>query len=98
MSRPRLALATFALATFAIATGAQAADLVGIPFAQSADLVRGPGLYLNLFKFIPVLAIYLLWAWTTYWVDDDTKELNNLRFAMWNSVIFFSGILGFALV
>jgi general secretion pathway protein E len=98
MIRPRLALATFALATFAVASGTQAADLVGIPFAQSASLARGPGFYLNLFKFIPVLAIFLLWTWTTFWVDDDTKELNNLRFEMWNSVIFFSGILGFALV
>jgi general secretion pathway protein E len=98
MIRPRLALAMFALATIAVTSGAQAADLVGIPFAQSADIPRGSGFYLNLLKFIPVLAIYLLWAWTTFWVDDDAKELNNLRFEMWNSVIFFSGILGLALL
>jgi general secretion pathway protein E len=98
MIRPRLALATFALATLAITSGTQAADLAGIPFAQSASLVRGEGFYLNLVKFIPVLIIYLLWAWTTYWVDDDARELNNLRFEMWNSVVFFSGLLGFALM
>ena len=49
-------------------------------------MTRGPGMYLNLFKFIPVVLIYLLWAWTTDWVEHDTKELNNLKFAVWNSV------------
>ena len=44
-------------------------------------MTRGPGLYLNLFKFVPVVLIYLLWAWTTDWVEHDTKELNNLKFA-----------------
>ncbi len=55
-------------------------------------------MYLNLFKFVPVVAIYLLWAWTTYWVDDDAKELNNPKFAVWNCIIFFTGLLGLALV
>ena len=61
-------------------------------------MTRGPGMYLNLFKFIPVVIIYLLWAWTTNWVEHDTQELNNLRFAVWNSAVFFSGVLGLALV
>ena len=61
-------------------------------------MTRGPGLYLNLFKFVPVVLIYLLWAWTTDWVEHDTKELNNLKFGIWNSVIFFSGVLGLILV
>ena len=60
--------------------------------------MRGPGMYLNLFKFVPVVLIYLLWAWTTDWVEHDTKELNNLKFATWNSVVFFSGVLGLILV
>ena len=55
-------------------------------------------MYLNLFKFIPVVLIYLLWAWTTDWVEHDTQELNNLKFATWNSVVFFSGVLGLVLV
>ena len=99
MIRPRLVLATFALLIFGLAAGAEAAELVGglVRAVGDASGFRGPGLYLNLFKFIPVLVIYLLWAWTTYWVDDDTKELNNLRFEMWNSVVFFSGVLGFVL-
>ena len=61
-------------------------------------MVAGTGLYLNLFKFVPVVLIYLLWAWTTDWVEHDTKELNNLKFATWNSVVFFSGVLGLILV
>ena len=47
---------------------------------------RGPGFYLNLYKFVPVVLIYLLWTWTTDWVEHDTKELNNVKFALWNSV------------
>ncbi len=104
MIRPRLALAVFALTVLGVATGAEAADTFGLGlgalFAQSADILelRGPGLYLNLFKFIPVLLVYLLWVWSTHWVDDDTRELNNVRFEMWNSVVFFTGILGFMMV
>jgi len=35
-----------------------------------------------------------VWAWTTGWVDSDTKELANTRFEMWNSVVFGTGVLG----
>ena len=55
-------------------------------------------MYLNLFKFVPVVLIYLLWAWTTDWVEHDTKDLNNLKFGIWNSAVFFSGVLGLVLV
>jgi general secretion pathway protein E len=61
-------------------------------------MTRGPGLYLNLFKFVPVVLIYLMWARTTDWVEHDTKELNNLKFGIWNSAVFFSGALGLILV
>jgi general secretion pathway protein E len=98
MIRPRLVLATFTLLTLGAAAGVGAAELSSLLLAQSANMQRGPGLYLNLFKFLPVVAIYLLWAWTTYWVDDDAKDLNNLKFELWNSVIFFTGVLGFALL
>ncbi|HEX8200149.1 MAG TPA: GspE/PulE family protein, partial [Isosphaeraceae bacterium] len=98
MIRPRLALATFALVALGLAIGADAAEAAPALFAQAADVPRGPGLYLNLFKFLPVLALYVLWVWSTHWVDDDTRELNNIRFEMWNSIVFFSGALGLALV
>ena len=98
MIRPRLALATFALLTFAAASGADAADLAGALLAQAPGIQRGTGLYLNLFKFVPVVLVYLLWSYTTYWVDDDAKELNNTRFELWNSIVFLTGVLGLALV
>jgi general secretion pathway protein E len=98
MIRPRVVLALSALLILAASAGADAAEIGGLLFAQSASIVRGPGLYLNLFKFAPVLALYLMWTWTTYWVDADCRELNNLKFELWNSIVFFSGLLGFALV
>jgi general secretion pathway protein E len=103
--RPRLVLATLLLGLFGAAALADAAEPVSALFAQSpvmnksyAEGGRGPGLYLNLLKFIPVLLVYLLWVKTTDWVDDDCKELGNLRFEMWNSVMFASGVLGLAMV
>ena len=98
MIRPRLALATFAILTLGTTAGVNAAEVTDLLLAQSAAIQRGPGLYLNLFKFIPVILIFLMWTWTTYWVDDDAKDLNNLKFELWNSIVFFSGVLGLALV
>jgi general secretion pathway protein E len=102
MTRPRLALATLLFGLLGFASWADAAEPALSLFAQSPLMnnpgMRGPGFYLNLFKFLPVLAIYLLWVKTTDWVDDDCKELNNLRFEMWNSVVFFTGVLGLAMV
>jgi len=100
MIRPRLALAMFVLAALGLATGAEAIEPIAPLFAQSAQMnqLRGPGLYLNLFKFVPVVLIYLAWVKTVDWVDDDTRQLQNVRFAMWNSLVFFSGIVGFLLV
>jgi type II secretory ATPase GspE/PulE/Tfp pilus assembly ATPase PilB-like protein len=94
--------ATFLLGTLGVASGADAADLFSPLLAQAESAVaivpRGPGFYLNLFKFIPVVVVYLLWTWTTDWVEHDGRELNNPKFETWNSVIFFSGVLGLAMV
>ena len=92
-------LAFFALAVVA-ATGAQAAEFSsGLDLlAQVPNMSRGPGMYLNLLKFIPVLIVYLLWAWTTNWVEHDTSELANLKAQVWNTAIFFAGVLGLVLV
>jgi hypothetical protein len=63
MTPPRLAASgTFVLLSLGLVAGADAAEALGLVFAQSADVPRGPGFYLNLFKFIPVLAIFLLWT------------------------------------
>lgn len=98
--RSFLVLACFATAFLSTPAVAEAAEGFGLLLAQSSAIAsqRGPGLYLNLFKFIPVLALFLLWVATTHWVDEDTRELNILKFTMWNSVVFFSGLAGFALL
>ncbi len=98
MIRPRLVLATFALLIFGAAAGAEAADLANALFAQAANVPRGPGMYLNLLKFLPALALYLLWAWTTAWVDQDAKDLINPKFELWNSIVFCTGVLGLILL
>ena len=91
MIRPFLALFTFLVLTLGAAAGSYAAEPFAPLLAQIQHMTRGPGLYLNLFKFVPVVLIYLLWARTTDWVEHDTKELNNLKFGVWNSAVFFSG-------
>ena len=95
----RLSLAFFAF--FVLVFGAalaHAAEPLPAILAQIPNMTRGTGMYLNLFKFVPVVLIYILWAWTTDWVEHDTKDLNNLKFGVWNSVVFFSGVLGLILV
>ncbi len=98
MIRPSLVLGTFLVATIGLASASEAADVISVILAQSPNVPRGPGMYLNLFKFVPVVLIYLLWVWTTDWVEHDTQELNNLKFGIWHSVVFFSGVLGLLLV
>jgi general secretion pathway protein E len=98
MIRPRLVLSLFLLLALGVAVAADAAELTGVLLAQSASMPRGPGFYLNLFKFVPVVLIFLLWVWTTGWADHDMRELNNLRFEMWNSILFLAGVIGFALL
>jgi general secretion pathway protein E len=97
MFRSRLTLSCLAAIALGAASSAGASDF-GVLLAQSANLVRGPGFYLNLFKFVPVLLLYLLWASTTNWVDKDCKDLTNLRFETWNSIMFGTGVLGIAMV
>jgi type II secretory ATPase GspE/PulE/Tfp pilus assembly ATPase PilB-like protein len=98
MHRPRLPWAFSLLMLSCLTSGAHAAEPFGVLLAQSGSLARGPGLYLNLFKFVPVVLIYILWVWTTHWVQKDTEELNNVRKEMWTSVTFFSGVLGLVLL
>ena len=100
MYRLFLGLLAFLTLTVAAATASQAAEPSSAfdLLAQVPHMQRGSGMYLNLFKFIPVVLIYVLWCWTTNWIEHDTLELANLKFAVWNSATFFSGVLGLALV
>jgi type II secretory ATPase GspE/PulE/Tfp pilus assembly ATPase PilB-like protein len=98
MMRPCLVLLTFFALWLGIAAASDAAETLPVVLAQSQTVPRGPGFYLNLLKFIPVVVIYLLWAWTTDWVEHDTQQLNNLKFGTWNSALFFGGVFGLILM
>ncbi len=95
----RLLPVLFVLALICLAAPAIAsAETFGALLAQSSALQRGRGFYLDMLKFVPTFLVFLLWAYTTWWVDDDMRELNNLRHAMWNSLVFFVPLLGFLLL
>ena len=66
--------------------------------AQVDKMDRGPGFYVNMFKFVPIVILYIFWVWSNAWVDRDAREQGNENRALWNSAIFFSGIIGLALV
>jgi len=57
---------------------------------------RGDGNYLNPIKLGAILAILLLWIKTTDWVSQDCQRLR-LPYAVWTSVAFFPGFIGFFL-
>jgi general secretion pathway protein E len=98
MVRLSLAFFAFCVLVFGAAAVVHAAEPLPAILAQIPNMTRGTGMYLNLLKFVPVVLIYILWAWTTDWVEHDTKDLNNLKFGLWNSVVFFTGVLGLILV
>jgi len=52
------------------------------------------GWYLSLLCFIPVLLMLMLWAWSTNWVDSDSRSLK-VRTEYWNSIIVACGFIGF---
>src|SRR5262245_57493458 len=64
-------------------------------FAQ--EFPRGPGLYFNPFKFVIVVAVYLAWVRTCWWVNQDCRE-NGLPTARWNPLLLAGGFLGLVLV
>ena len=98
MRRPWIIASLALLAFVGPSAGARADEFGLFLWAQSPNVPRGSGFYLNLFKLAPVLVVFLLWVWTTGWIDDDTKDLNNVKFATWNSIAFGAGVLGLGLV
>lgn len=70
-----------------------------VPFFRGSDprYVNMQGFYFSLWKFVPVVLLFLLWAKTSYWVDDDSRSLKcNTEF--WSSLILVVGGLGFLFV
>ncbi len=58
---------------------------------------RGSGYYLNWLCWVPVLALLMLWTWSSHWVDGDSRSLKE-RSEFWNSVILGCGVTGFLLL
>lgn len=70
-----------------------------VPFFRGNDprFANSQGFYLQFWKLLPVVLLFLLWAKTSYWVDDDSRGLKcNTEF--WSSIILVAGGLGFLLI
>jgi len=52
------------------------------------------GYYFNLFKLVPVLALFFLWCATSRWAQDDSRGLK-VRPQFWMTNILLGGIAGF---
>jgi type II secretory ATPase GspE/PulE/Tfp pilus assembly ATPase PilB-like protein len=78
----------FAIAFFLLPQVVHAAD---------TSFPRGPGLYFNLFKLIPLVLVYLAWVRTCWWVDADARQLK-LPTEVWNPLIFFCGLVGLVVI
>jgi type II secretory ATPase GspE/PulE/Tfp pilus assembly ATPase PilB-like protein len=62
-----------------------------------AAFPRGPGFYFDLIKFGLVLVVYLAWVRTTWWIDNDSKELG-LPSTTWDGLVLGAGLLGLLIV
>lgn len=75
--------------------------MLTLPFDPSSLLLeavpRGPGFYYHPVKFLAVLAIYLAWVRTCWWVDQDCRALG-LPAARWNPILLACGLGGLLLV
>jgi type II secretory ATPase GspE/PulE/Tfp pilus assembly ATPase PilB-like protein len=55
------------------------------------------GFYVNLWRFVPVVLLFVLWIWSSAWVDEDSRALH-VRSEFWNSAVFGCGVVGFLAV
>lgn len=62
-----------------------------------AAVPRGPGLYFHPFKLLAVVAVYLMWVRTTWWVDHDCRK-HELPTSQWNPIMLLCGLAGLILV
>jgi general secretion pathway protein E len=54
---------------------------------------RGPGFYLNPYKFLAVVAVYLIWARICWWVDSDIPNIK-APVHLWNAGLLAGGAFG----
>ncbi len=55
---------------------------------------RFTGFYCDTLKLVYLVALFMLWVWTSEWIDTDSRELK-VRPKVWNSIVLFSGVFGF---
>lgn len=96
LSGSRLVPACAAGAAFLYAGSADAADMIpGLwSLAQTADVERISGFYMNIAKFLPAVALFLIWVPTTWWVDIDARDLGIEKQAGFTSGMVLAGIIG----
>jgi type II secretory ATPase GspE/PulE/Tfp pilus assembly ATPase PilB-like protein len=58
---------------------------------------RGPGFYFSVGKLLLVLAVYLLWVRTCWWVNEDARDLA-LPAEAWGPAVLAAGVVGLLLV
>ncbi|MFM7130481.1 MAG: hypothetical protein ACKO0V_14120, partial [bacterium] len=79
-----------------LAAPTEAADLLtALPLlSQAANAERISGFYMNIAKFLPALALFLIWVPTVWWVDDDSNELGLEKAKLFTTLILFAGGIG----
>src|SRR5262249_18131975 len=66
--------------------------------ALAADLFpRGPGFYFSIPKLLTLLIVYFCWVRTCWWVNREAMALK-LPVAIWNPLVFGSGLVGLLVV
>ena len=55
------------------------------------------GGYFSMLRLIPIIGLLVLWVWSTYWIDQDSRGLK-LDPSQWNATALLAGIAGFLLV
>jgi len=58
---------------------------------------RGPGFYLSWVKVLACWLVFLVWVYSTDWVNRDAQELK-LEFLRWNPIVFGTFVGAFVLV
>lgn len=64
-----------------------------LAYAEEGFFPRGPGFYFSWVKLLAVLAVYLAWIRTCWWVNRDATDLG-LPTDTWNPLLFGTGVLG----
>ena len=98
-SLQNITLAIVGVLSFTL-TSTQAADFMAVswPLAQTANVERITGFYMSIAKFLPALALFLIWIPTTWWVDDDSFALGLEKRALWTSAMVLAGTIGLLVI